>query len=57
LATFYRTLYEEHKAYVGPGHWFEMDNRFMRIGFGWPLADELSGGLAAISASLDAATT
>jgi hypothetical protein len=32
-----------------------MDDRFMRIGFGWPLADELSGGLSAISASLDAA--
>jgi hypothetical protein len=27
----------------------------MRIGFGWPLEAELSGGLAAISASLDAA--
>ena len=30
-------------------------HRFMRIGFGWPLPDELKGGLAAISASLDAA--
>ena len=27
----------------------------MRIGFGWPLPAELKGGLAAISASLDAA--
>jgi hypothetical protein len=27
----------------------------MRIGFGWPKPDELKGGLAAISASLDAA--
>ncbi len=26
----------------------------MRIGFGWPLPAELKGGLAAISASLDA---
>ena len=34
----------------GPGHWFEQDRRHMRIGFGWPLADELESGLAAISA-------
>jgi aspartate/methionine/tyrosine aminotransferase len=52
---FYRVLLDDHAAMVGPGHWFEMDQRFMRIGYGWPLADELAGGLAAISASLDAA--
>jgi aspartate/methionine/tyrosine aminotransferase len=52
---FHRILQVDHATAVGPGHWFEQDRRFMRIGFGWPLADELSGGLAAISASLDAA--
>jgi aspartate/methionine/tyrosine aminotransferase len=52
---FYRVLAQDHAACVGPGHWFEQDKRFMRIGFGWPLPDELEGGLAAISASLDAA--
>lgn len=52
---FYRTLTVDHAACVGPGHWFEQDRRHMRIGFGWPLAAELKGGLAAISASLDAA--
>ena len=56
METFYRVLLDDHAAMVGPGHWFEMDRRFMRIGYGWPLADELAGGLAAISASLDAAT-
>jgi aspartate/methionine/tyrosine aminotransferase len=55
IAAFYRALAEEHKTCVGPGHWFEMEDRYMRIGFGWPRPDELSGGLAAISASLDAA--
>jgi aspartate/methionine/tyrosine aminotransferase len=52
---FYRTLQTDHATAVGPGHWFEQDRRFMRIGFGWPLTAELSGGLSAISLSLDAA--
>ena len=55
MEAFYRVLLDDHAAMVGPGHWFEMDRRFMRIGYGWPLAEELAGGLAAISASLDAA--
>jgi len=52
---FYRVLAQDHAACVGPGHWFEQDKRFMRIGYGWPLPDELEGGLRAISAGLDAA--
>lgn len=55
LARFYHALSADHATCVGPGHWFEQDKRFMRIGFGWPLPAELKGGLAAISASLDAA--
>ena len=34
---FYRALAADHATAVGPGHWFEQDKRFMRIGFGWPL--------------------
>ncbi len=49
---FYRRLSDEHATYVGPGHWFEQPRRHMRIGFGWPTAAELEGGLRAISASL-----
>ena len=49
---FYRRLLEEHGAYVGPGHWFEMPDTYFRLGYGWPTADELEGGLAAISAAL-----
>ena len=52
---FYRVLGEDHGTYVGPGHWFEQSRRHMRIGYAWPLPDELKGGLAAISASLRAA--
>jgi aspartate/methionine/tyrosine aminotransferase len=51
-AAFYRRLLEDHGAYVGPGHWFERPDSYFRLGYGWPTADELEGGLAAISAAL-----
>jgi aspartate/methionine/tyrosine aminotransferase len=53
---FYQTLNGEHATFVGPGHWFEQDDRFMRVGFGWPTPSEFEEGLANISASLRAAT-
>ncbi|MDQ6698320.1 MAG: aminotransferase class I/II-fold pyridoxal phosphate-dependent enzyme [Actinomycetota bacterium] len=49
---FYRCLLAEHGTYVGPGHWFEADDRHMRIGYGWPTTDELRAGLAGVSAAL-----
>jgi aspartate/methionine/tyrosine aminotransferase len=55
LDRFYRTLQEQHGTFVGPGHWFEMDRRFMRIGFGWPKRADLAAGLQAISASVRSA--
>jgi aspartate/methionine/tyrosine aminotransferase len=42
---FYQILNEKYKTFVGPGHWFEMDKKFMRIGYGWPDKQELSNGL------------
>ena len=53
---FYRVLLADHGTYVGPGHWFELDDRWFRLGFGWPPADELRAGLAALSASAQAAS-
>jgi aspartate/methionine/tyrosine aminotransferase len=55
LGRFYRTLNEKHKTHVGPGHWFDMDRRYFRIGYGWPKTAELQEGLRAISASLSVA--
>jgi aspartate/methionine/tyrosine aminotransferase len=49
---FYQILNEKYKTFVGPGHWFEMDRRYMRIGYGWPKTDELQKGLKNISLSL-----
>lgn len=52
LPRFYARLNGEFRTWVGPGHWFEQDDRYMRIGFGWPLPDELEDGLANISRAL-----
>jgi aspartate/methionine/tyrosine aminotransferase len=52
IDNFYRILNEDYKTYVGPGHWFEMDRRFMRIGYAWPEKQEVSGGLHAISEAI-----
>ncbi|MBL0048611.1 MAG: pyridoxal phosphate-dependent aminotransferase [Bacteroidetes bacterium] len=49
---FYATLNKKYSTYLGPGHWFEMDKQYMRIGFGWPAAEELTKGLANISKTL-----
>jgi aspartate/methionine/tyrosine aminotransferase len=46
---FYKILNEKYSTYVGPGHWFEQDKRYMRIGYGWPSKEELIGGLENIS--------
>jgi aspartate/methionine/tyrosine aminotransferase len=48
---FYEVLLKEHGTYVGPGHWFEVDDRHFRLGFGWPSKIELRAGLAACSAA------
>jgi aspartate/methionine/tyrosine aminotransferase len=53
VARFYAMLSGERKTLVGPGHWFEQDDRYMRIGFGWPTPQELADGMANISAALD----
>ncbi|MCE1253756.1 MAG: pyridoxal phosphate-dependent aminotransferase [Anaerolineae bacterium] len=52
---FYRILNEECGTWVGPGHWFEMERRFMRIGYGWPNPQELADGLSNLSRALKAA--
>ena len=52
---FYKILQEETGTFVGPGHWFEMDRRFMRIGFGWPARSDLIAGLEGISFAVRAA--
>lgn len=45
IELFYKTLNEKYGTFVGPGHWFGMEDRYMRIGFGWPSQKELEEGL------------
>jgi aspartate/methionine/tyrosine aminotransferase len=45
---FYEVLKMRYKTFVAPGHWFEVDKRFMRIGYGYPSTSELEGGLQSI---------
>ncbi len=51
-AAFYRRLLERHGTYVGPGHWFELSDRYFRLGYGWSTVAALRNGLTAISAAL-----
>ena len=54
---FYELLLAKHGTYVGPGHWFEVDDRHFRLGFGWPTEGELRAGLAALSAAAQESAT
>lgn len=52
IGRFYKVLLEKYGTYTGAGHWFEMPQHYMRIGFGWPVADRLEEGLKGIAESL-----
>ena len=56
-ARFYDTLLAEYGTYVGPGHWFELDDRYFRLGYGWPTTAELSAGLDGLLAAAQASLT
>ena len=48
---FYDALLTRYGTYVGPGHWFEVSDRYFRLGYGWPTHDELHAGLDALGAA------
>ena len=45
---FYQLLLNKYSTYVGRGGWFEEDDRYMRIGYGWTEKEKLEKGLANI---------
>jgi DNA-binding transcriptional MocR family regulator len=49
LDSFYRSLNLDLGTYVGPGHWFDQERRYFRLGFGWPTREALAAGLASLS--------
>jgi aspartate/methionine/tyrosine aminotransferase len=53
---FYRSLLSDHGTYVGPGHWFEQERRYFRVGFGWPTTQELRNGLEGLLAAAKSST-
>lgn len=53
IEKFYEILKLTYKTFVAPGHWFEVDKRFMRIGYGYPSKQELEGGLQSISKAIN----
>ncbi|MFW9906161.1 MAG: aminotransferase class I/II-fold pyridoxal phosphate-dependent enzyme [Candidatus Thorarchaeota archaeon] len=52
IERFYESLKMKYKTFVAPGHWFEVEKRFMRIGYGYPSQQELEGGLHSISEAI-----
>ena len=56
-AAFYHRLLADHGTYVGPGHWFEVSDRYFRMGYGWPAPGELRDGLAGLTAAAEATLT
>jgi aspartate/methionine/tyrosine aminotransferase len=55
IDAFYHVLNEKYKTFVGPGHWFGMERNYMRVGFGWPNANELEEGLQNLSQAAEEA--
>jgi aspartate/methionine/tyrosine aminotransferase len=49
---FHRILLDEHATVVGPGHWFEQPDTYMRIGYGWPTRERLIEGLVNVSSAI-----
>ncbi len=42
---FHDTLLTKYATYIGRGHWFEEDARYMRIGYSWDTSEKLLKGL------------
>ncbi|MHA2245337.1 MAG: aminotransferase class I/II-fold pyridoxal phosphate-dependent enzyme [Candidatus Hodarchaeales archaeon] len=52
IERFYEVLKFTYKTFVAPGRWFEVNERFMRIGYGYPNKQELEGGLQCITKAI-----
>ena len=57
MVKFHDILLSKYKTYVGRGHWFEEDERYMRIGYCWEKSEKLAKGLNNILLSVEEART
>ena len=53
---FHDILLNKYKTYIGRGHWFEEDARYMRIGYSWDTTEKLEKGLNNILRAIEEAT-
>ncbi len=52
---FHDTLLNKYRTYVGKGHWFEEDGRYIRIGYSWERTEKLQTGLQNILKAIEEA--
>ncbi len=50
---FHEVLLNKYSTYVGRGHWFEEDGRYMRIGYSWDKTEKLAKGLSNILKAIE----
>ena len=50
---FHEVLLNKYSTYVGRGHWFEEDGRYMRIGYSWDKTEKLQKGLQNILKAIE----
>ncbi len=53
---FHEVLLNKYSTYVGRGHWFEEDGRYMRIGYSWDKTEKLAKGLSNILKAIEASS-
>ncbi len=51
--TFHSILLDKYRTYVGRGHWFEEDDRYMRICYSWDKTEKLEKGLQNILLAIE----
>ena len=54
---FHDVLLNKYSTYLGRGHWFEEDGRYMRIGYSWENTEKLQKGLLNILKSIEETRT
>ncbi|MEX6690962.1 pyridoxal phosphate-dependent aminotransferase [Danxiaibacter flavus] len=50
---FHDILLQKYSTYIGKGHWFEEDPRYMRIGYSWDKTEKLQKGLQNILSAIE----